>query len=80
MSEIQEFIFKIRKSKGTLKLINYLKSLDKVKSIKTFNGEKTMPIRYRDINKDLRLLLGIWKKDKKSLKEIRKNWDRKKKL
>jgi len=40
MPEIQEFIFKITKSKETLKLIDYLKSLDKFKPVKTSNGEK----------------------------------------
>ncbi len=81
MPEIQEFIFKIKKSKDTLKLIDYLKSLDKVKPVKTSNGEKkSLPIRYRDKNKDLRILFGIWKNDKKSLKEIRKNWDRKRRV
>lgn len=73
-----EFYFKIIRSKGSKELINYLKTLEIVKPVKIVNNElyKMLPIKSRNNEINPESLFGLWKDEKKSLKEIRKNWNR----
>lgn len=73
-----EFYFKIVKSKGAKELINYLKTLEMVKPVKVINNElyKMLPIKFRNNKINPESLFGLWKNEKKNLKEIRKNWSR----
>ena len=75
---MKEFYFKIIKSKDSVDLINYLSALKIVEPVKVVNKEiyKRLPISIRNSKLDPETLFGIWKNEKKSLGEIRKNWKR----